>query len=277
MIPYLNQLLKRLLPAWLVHRIKQRRLKNVLGAFKPRTVTHQFGSHTLSVRIADTLAEGWYDQDIPELEEIIFLRRSSLRSGAIIFDLGAHQGVIAMMLALETLPDGKVVAVEGTLHNVEIGRQNMALNGISNIELIHAIVADTPGQSVAFSNTLNGAVSSTGIGEKVGTVSIDSLADKYGVPDIVVVDIEGFECQALAGARSTLASNADFCVEVHAGCGLEAHGSKEALMRFFPATTHECFIAKDFGESFVPLSPGEALPNSRFYIIARPRKKVAEI
>lgn len=267
---YLNWLIKKIFSARLVHQIKQQRLKKSISTFKPRIVTHQFGRHTLSLRIADELAEGWYDHDWPELEEIVFLRRSSLKPGATVFDLGAHQGVVAIMLALETLQGGKVVAVEGTMHNVEIGWQNFSLNGIANIEMIHAIVSETSGQTVAFSNTLNGSVSAAGVGEKVGTVSIDSLASKYGIPDLVFLDVEGFECHAMAGAASTIASKTEFCIEVHAGCGLEEHGSKESLIQFFPPSTHECFIAKSSGACFEPLMRDEPLPDSRFYLIARP-------
>ena len=46
----------------------------------------------------------------------------------------------------------------------------------------------------------------------------------YAGHDVVLVDVEGFECRVLAGAAATLAGEADWAVEVHVGCGLEAAG-----------------------------------------------------
>ena len=46
--------------------------------------------------------------------------------------------------------------------------------------------------------------------------SIDDLADHYEVPDVVFIDVEGFEHQALLGAARTLEGGPDWFVEVHA-------------------------------------------------------------
>jgi FkbM family methyltransferase len=271
----LNSIFKAILPSKLVHQIKQRRLKSAIAAFAPKTVKHQYGPHPLSVRITDPIAAAWYDQDWAELPEIAFLKNTRLKPGASIFDLGAHQGIVAMMLAREVAPGGKVVAVEGTLHNAEQARQNLALNSISNITLLHAIVGDVAGKEVVFSNTLNGAVSSNGVGETVKTVTIDSLAKEHGIPDIVFLDIEGFEGHALAGASHVLSSGADFCIEVHENCGLQDHGTKEQIMAFFPPETHQCFISFPESSPFRPWSAGPPLPNARFWLIAQSKRSVA--
>lgn len=267
MLQSLSKVFKRMLPASWVHSIKQARLRKVIASFQARTVQHQYGGHALSVRISDPIAEGWYDREYEELPEVTFLKKGRLRPGAVVFDLGAHQGVVAMMLALEAAPGGKVVAVEGTQHNAGMARENLALNHIENVTVIHAIVDEVSGRKVSFSNTLNGSVGS--VGESVISVSIDDLAAEHGVPDLVFVDVEGFECQALQGARGVLAKGADFCIEVHVGCGLELHGSKEKVAAFFPADTHRCFISFPEGTPFKPWVPGDALPDQRFFLIAQ--------
>jgi FkbM family methyltransferase len=268
MFSSLSTVIKRILPSALVHRIKQTRLQKTIAAFSPRIVTHKYGPNTLSVKIADPMAAAWYDGDWPELTEITFLKQHRLKPGATVFDLGAHQGIVAMMLALESGPGGKVVAVEGTQHNAEQARQNLALNSISNVTLLHAIVGDVAGKGVVFSNTLNGAVSANGVGETVNTVTIDSLAKEHGIPDIVFLDIEGFEGHALAGASQVLSSGADFCIEVHENCGLQHHGSKEQVLAFFPTHTHRSFISFPEGTPFQPWSPGTPLPKERFWLAA---------
>ena len=265
----LSSIVKAVLPSGLVHRIKQKRLKTVLAAFPQQTVKHQYGPYPLSVRITDPLAAGWYDKDWAELTEIAFLKRARLKPGACVFDIGAHQGVVAMMLAREVTPGGRVVAVEGTRHNAELAKENIALNSIENVTVIHAVVGDVEGTEAVFSTTLNGSVSASKIGETVKTVSIDSLAVQHGIPDIVFLDIEGFEAHALAGATSSLVAGVDFCVEVHEGCGLQHHATKEQVMSFFPPTTHHCFISFPEGSPFQPWSPGAPLPTGRFWLIAR--------
>ncbi len=53
----------------------------------------------MTVSLEDGLAQGWYDYDWPEVPEITLLGKNSLKPGAKVFDIGAHQGVVALMLA----------------------------------------------------------------------------------------------------------------------------------------------------------------------------------
>ena len=271
MPPRLRSVIKALLPARLVHAIQQRRLRRVIADYPARTVSHAYGRHTLSVRICDPLAAAWYDNDWPDLRELRFLRGHGLHPGARVFDLGAHQGVVAMMLAREVSPNGGVIAVEATPHNAAIARENAALNGLSqHITVLNALVARTAGQNLPFSTTLNGHVSSSTAGALIPTVSIDSLAAEFGSPDLVVLDIEGFEGEALAGAASVLGRGAAFFVEVHVGCGLEAHSSKEAILQVFLDCGYACHVTPEASGDFQPWQAGESLPDERFFLIALP-------
>jgi len=161
-----------------------------------------YGEHSLKLHIRDPIAQNWYDRDRTSLPEIDVLRKHGLHAGALVLDLGAHQNVVAMVMAKEVKLEGRVIAVEGSKHNVNIGRLNAKLNGITNLTTIHAIVAAKQGR-VAFSQSYNGSVIST---EKipalqfVPAVTIDILAQEYGVPDIVFVDIEGYETSCTRAA-----------------------------------------------------------------------------
>ncbi len=161
------------------------------------------------------------------------------------------------------------MAVEGTRYNAEVAKENMTLNGIENVTVIHAVVGDVEGKDVIFSTTLNGSVSLPKVGETVKTVTIDALTAQHGVPDIVLLDIEGFEANALAGAVLTLAAGADFIIEVHEGCGLQHHATKERVLSFFPPNRYNCFISFPEGSNFHPYSAGAALPLGRFWLIAQ--------
>ena len=75
--------------------------------FKKKVVEHSYCGEKLRVSIEDGLGQGWYDRDWGMMREIGLLTRSRLKSGALVFDLGAHQGVVAMILARKVGQNGK--------------------------------------------------------------------------------------------------------------------------------------------------------------------------
>ncbi len=264
----LKDIIKRILPAKAVHAIQQRNLRKMIAAYPARVVRHLYGRHELSVRLGDNLAEGWYDHDWDEPIEITLLKQGRLKPGALVFDLGAHQGVVAMLLALETSPGGRVIAVEGAQHNVEAAKENLRINGIANVTFIHAVVGEHEGRELLFSSTLDGQVKHDGAGERVPTVSIDSLAREHGMPDLAFIDVEGYECQTLAGAKMVLEAGADFFVEIHVGVGLEENGTVEQVIRHFPEDRYHLHVESGEGRPFAPWKHGEALPRHKFFLAA---------
>jgi FkbM family methyltransferase len=235
-------------------------------------VSHAYGGHLLTVALADPLAEGWYDYDWPRPPEIDELMRlGALTCGATVFDLGAHQGVVALMLAAEVGMSGRVVAVEAEPHNVSVAVRNVALNNASNVTLVHAAVADTPG-SVDFAESLNGQVDqTTRFGNvQVPAVTIDQLADRHGSPDVVFLDVEGYEGMALEGAGTTLGSgHTTFLVEVHTDQLVECN-VRELVGKFTDYVTLAADPSSSEPDVFKPLLG--RLPSDRFFLVAVPRE-----
>ena len=148
------------------------------------------------------------------------------------------------MLAREVTPGGRVVAVEANPHNAAAAETNARLNGADNLTIRCAAVADRPG-TIVFNEGLNGQVDD-GSGQwgrvEVEAVTIDRLSQDYGPPDVLFIDVEGFECQALRGATVTLAQHRPDCfVEVHIGEGLEKFGSLDELLGFFPSEVYALY------------------------------------
>ncbi len=186
-----------------------------LMLFRKYIVERNYGGHRLKVHIRDPMALGWYDHDWDRSSEFDLLGQNGLRDGALVFDLGAHQNLVAMLLAKEVAPSGKVIAVEGTKHNANIGVANVKLNGIGNLSTIHAVVGGNEDR-IAFSQTGNGeVVTGTHAGSAVRSVTIDGLAQKFGHPTVIFMDIEGYELMALGGAVETLRRGATWLIEVH--------------------------------------------------------------
>jgi FkbM family methyltransferase len=245
--------------------------------FHPRVVTHRYAGDELRVRIATGYGER-YDRDWPELGEIALLKRAGLREGATVFNLGANHGVIAMMLAKAVGPSGTVVAVEAGATDARAAQDNAALNGLDQLHCMHAAVARSDGV-VRFG--VNGEVDD-GSGrfgrEQVPAVSIDGLAGSYGVPDVVFMDVEGYEAEALAGAQATLAARPDWFVEVHGDEAIGRYGgSVDGVVSVFTERGYDCRWAQDMlgttaDDELVSLTTFKpvngSVPQDRFFLIA---------
>ncbi len=193
------------------------------------------------------------------------------------FDLGAHQGVVALLLANLVSPGGRVIALEADRHNATMAERNRVLNGAANVEIVHAAAAQTTG-TVLFTGGLNGQVergaqrwgASWGKTE-VAAVSLDDLAERHGSPDVVLVDVEGYEDRVLAGATTTIAAGwTTFLVEVHVGCGLAVPPARVA--GFFDSR-YDVEVAADGSalSGFEAYEPSSPILHGRFFLAATPR------
>ena len=131
-----------------------------------------------------------------------------------------------MILAHHVGPSGQVVAVEALPHNARLAAVNRDLNGFAQVHVEAAAVADRPGElEIAMDLDAHVKHAATDIGTvRVPAVTVDELAEWHGPPDVLFIDVEGYECHALRGAARTLERRPDCYVEVHGGCGLEQAG-----------------------------------------------------
>jgi FkbM family methyltransferase len=176
-----------------------------------------------------------------------------------------------MMLAREVGASGRVIAVEPNPHNAAVAVKNRSLNGLIQVEILEAAVSDRSG-TVVFNEGLDGQLDDgTGAGGRmsVASLTLDELADRYGMPHFVMIDVEGAECQVLAKGARVIASGADFAVEVHVNHGLEKlGGSVDRLLSFFPAARFTVTARAEADASFRPLAANDALLRDRFFLLA---------
>lgn len=243
------------------------RVARSIATYEPWNRTGIYGGHEMTIHIADPLSEGWYGQDSAPIPEIaMLLELGAIRPGACIFDLGAHQGVIALMLAREVGPDGHVLAVEAEEHNARVAERNARANEADNLTILHGAVAHADG-TVQFAESLNGSISASAAGSvRVPAWTVDTLALAHRSPDVVFMDIEGYEGRALPAGLRTIASGATFFVEVHV----------ETLVDATPAQLVQLFAGRDIYIAANPTDDccnfvaydGGPLPSARFFLIA---------
>jgi FkbM family methyltransferase len=264
---------KLVLPQSVANQIRVAAYRWTLRRFRPYQVRRSWAGYQFDLWISDPTSESWYGRDVPEVApELSFLAKHRLRTGATVFDCGAHQCVIAMVLAKFVGAAGKVIALEASGLNYETALRNISLNAAGNVTVVHAAVSDNL-DGIEFNVRGNGQADD-GSGRwgkiSVASVTVDELTHRYGAPDVLFVDVEGFELKVLRGAIDTLSRCRPDCfVEMHVGCGLEKFGgSVKSIAGTFEELGYDLWMSGPGLDTFVPFSEQSALVATRFFLIA---------
>jgi FkbM family methyltransferase len=260
----LKKTLKAIVPPALWQAARRRHSERVGQQFKAYTLTKPFHQMPITFTITDPMAESWYAGGMESIKEIQFLEASKLKKEAIVFDIGAHQGIIAIVMAKIVGASGKVIAIEANPYHAQCAEANARLNNVPQLAVMNRAIASEPGE-LLFADDWGGQSFDTK-GVKVQAMPIDALAQQHGTPDVLFIDVEGFECEVLKGATETLKSRPDFYIEVHVGVGLEeAGGSVEKLLALLPS---DYTLTAMQGEVGVPEPFHHQLPwlDKRFFL-----------
>lgn len=153
----------------------------------------------------------------------------TIQPGWMVFEIGAHVGYFALLLAKLVGPQGRVIAFEPFPENFGTLEENIRLNGCVNVVLEHSAVAATSGMATLRSNDSNRLTSTASLvhGQPVSEVKVVSL-DDYAEGqreriDFVMMDVEGAEADVLNGMRSMLRRDLPvLLIELH-GFDLSGH------------------------------------------------------
>jgi FkbM family methyltransferase len=120
-----------------------------------------------------------------------------------VYDIGANVGFYTLLAASRAK---RVIAVEPLSENLAYLKRHLDLNGVCNVEVWPAAVADKEGDEpfAAAGDRSQGKLG--GEGPLVPTVTLDRLCEICGPPALIKVDVEGAEYRVLLGAQKCLAA-----------------------------------------------------------------------
>lgn len=274
----IKKILRRILPKSAAYRLAAFLHVWRRWMFRRKVVQHTYCGHSLKLRIGDAMAQGWYDRDwVDVMIEIEELKKRKLKAGARVFDIGAHQGVVALIMSQTIGPTGQLIAVEADPWNAKAAEINRKLNSAKNIRVVHAAVVESDHEPDH--EALSGLDRIFDWSQKaVHFRSLNSLANEHGLPDVVYIDVDGFEVAVLKGASDVLSTQADWFVEIHVGCGLENEGGTwEQILAFFPQERYTRLISSELHPSFVPFCDESPLLSERFFLLALSQPRPAVI
>ncbi|TDV48696.1 FkbM family methyltransferase [Actinophytocola oryzae] len=171
------------------------------------------------------------------------LLRELVLPGMTVFDVGANLGYCASLFADRVGPAGLVVALEPEPVMADLLDRNMRSNGHECVRVVRAAAGGAPGTTALWRSGTNLACHSTNVDlvpavtgrVEVSVTTVDDLAGQWGAPDVVKIDVEGWEWSVLCGMRATLRRHPllwlEFWPDGLRANGHDPHGLPRALDR----------------------------------------------
>jgi FkbM family methyltransferase len=184
--------------------------------FKPYVIHKHMEGEEFDFLIGDRVGRAWYDYESvnnPRWLEMRFIRTHVIQPGDVVLECGGHHGCSAILLSRWVGAHGKVISFEPSAENCDIFEKNIRLNAIANVELHRKAVGAEEGV-IVFDESESGINPAGRGGASVPVVTLDSFS--HVNPTLLKIDIEGFELEALKGARTILAGRPKLALEIHA-------------------------------------------------------------
>lgn len=145
------------------------------------------------------------------------LAREYVTRGHVVWDVGANVGLFSFASAHLAGTAGKVFAFEPDVWLVQLLRRSASIQPSSSspVQIVPAAVAgscDMRTFNIAVRSRATNSLAGYGHGQTGGiaeqqtvlTVSLDWLAERLPLPDVVKIDVEGAELEVLSGALGLL-------------------------------------------------------------------------
>lgn len=175
----------------------------------------------LKINACNFIVAPWWETNFWEPSVQLALR-DLIKPGSIIFDVGANVAGLSILMSRLTGPKGIVCSFEASPRIIELTHGNIVASGCNNIQLYHNAIFSESGKDLIIyaGGHLNDSIYNQGeftnnVGKTVKTMALDDFVNHTGlIPDIIKMDIEGAEFDALQGMKSkVLNSNPHLILE----------------------------------------------------------------
>jgi FkbM family methyltransferase len=170
----------------------------------------------------------WRGEHEPEVQNAIV---AGVGPGAVVYDIGAHIGMMALGTALLVGDLGLVVAFDGDPENIARLQEHCARNGLENrLRVVHTVVwSRTAVEGIGFRRgatarsqggvQADGNSPVLGSGEVINVPAVrldDFIGAGVPAPQLIKIDVEGGEYEVLRGGEELFAKQRPLViVEVH--------------------------------------------------------------
>jgi len=189
-------------------------LKKSIKQSKGRFIIKEINDNKMCLDVND---EGLsHDLIVDGVREFYATQRmkKEITAGDIVVDIGANIGYYALLEAKLVGKKGVVYAIEPVPQNVEILRKNVKLNNYRNIEVYQLAIGDKKGTAPMYvskkynwssmSKNIEG-VEETVVKEiEVETTTLDDFLKNKPYPNMIRMDVEGYEYQIIKGMKNIL-------------------------------------------------------------------------
>jgi FkbM family methyltransferase len=186
-------------------------------ALRLRSFGRRLGILPPLVRVIRRLSGARYEE---RFDNALF---EAIRCDDVVWDIGANVGLYTEKFATQVGPNGHVVAFEPSPRNVEMLRARIAIG--TPVTVCSVALADQRGVTTFYANQgVQGTTDSlvarapNAVPHQVQVHKGDEFLSLYP-PNVIKIDVEGFELEVLRGLRNTLVSPAlrAVLIEVHFG------------------------------------------------------------
>ncbi len=175
-----------------------------------------------------------------------------VKPGAVVYDIGANVGSYTLLASFLVGPTGRIVAIEPFPPNLEYLERHLALNRVSNVQIVAGAAYEADGEvRISEGASLSHVHLDVNGSFQAKSFKLDSLVfkNKYPIPTMIKMNVEGAEYSVLKGAKKLLEERRPLLL-------LSTHG---------PQVRDECLrLLASLGYTLQPLDGKTSADSSEF-------------